>query len=86
MHMTEKDRHRVATLARALDETMVRCYLSMTSVLDCEEGFVCVAVSCERIGARNAGTEMKNMYVAPQHLAMCKCDKEWECALGHICI
>jgi hypothetical protein len=84
--MSERDRQRAIKFAKVMGEMLVRCFLSVTSVLNCEDGFVCVAVSCERIGANTAGTEMKNMYVAPQHLAMGSSDKQWDSALEHICI
>jgi hypothetical protein len=36
----------------------VQCFLNITSVMRCVDGFVCIAVSCVRIGAENAGSQV----------------------------
>lgn len=65
-------------------KSMVRCYLNVTSVLRCREGFACVALSCVTTGALHAGKEVKNLYVAPQHLVVPEDDQQWDRAFAYV--
>ena len=76
------DKEDIANAKRML----VRCFLNVTSVMQCEDGFACVALSCTRIGAENAGSEVVNLYVAPQHLRIPADDSEWEGAAAYVLI
>ena len=71
-------------LARRVSACMVRCFLNVTSVLQCMDGFACVAVSCIRVGAEDAGTTIRNLYVGPQHLRLPANEQEWEAAAHHV--
>jgi hypothetical protein len=73
-----------AELHRAMEQSLVQCYLNVTSVLSCKDGLVCIAVSCARKDAKNAGKEVRNIYVAPQDLMVPEGDKQWEEALSYI--
>lgn len=73
-------------LEKLVGESTVRCFLNVSSVLSCRDGFVCVAVSCAASDAKKAGNNIKNIYVAPQDLAMPEDDREWEGALSFIYI
>ena len=75
-----------STLRQLAHASMVRCFLNVTSVMRCVDGFACVALSCRRIGAENAGPEVMNLYVAPQHLKVPEDDREWECAVSYVLI
>lgn len=70
----------------AVGKCMVRCYLNVTSVLRCREGFACVAISCALTGARNAGREVRNLYVSPQHLQMPEDEQQWDKAFHYVFI
>jgi hypothetical protein len=67
-------------------EFPVRCFLNTTSVQNCMHGLVCVAISCANSDARNAGREIRNLYVAPQHLALPEDDRAWDQAASYIYI
>ena len=67
-----------STMKSALNGSMVRCFLNVTSVLKCVDGFACVAVMCRRTGAKNAGKESKNLYVQPQFLRLPEDEREWD--------
>jgi hypothetical protein len=75
-----------AELHKAMGKSLVQCYLNVTSVLSCKDGLVCVAVSCGRKDAKNAGKDVKNIYVAPQDLIMPEDDKQWDEALSYILV
>ena len=80
----EEEEEDFARLTDAVDKSMVRCYLNVTPVLNCVDGFACVAVMCYRTGAANAGKEVKNLYVAPQHLRLPADEREWDSAIAHV--
>jgi len=84
--ISASDAERVDSFVRAMEESRIRCHLNVASVLNCQDGFVCVAVSCARVGARSAGTEVRNLYVAPQHLLLGSDDKKWDAAHSYIFI
>jgi hypothetical protein len=67
-----------------MEKCKVRCFLNVTSVLSCKDGLICVAVSCARRGAKHAGKEVKNLYVAPQDLQLPESDKQWEEAISYV--
>lgn len=71
-------------MIRRVEQSMVRCHLNVTSVMQCVEGYVCVAVSCELSGAKNAGSDIRNLYVAPQHLKIPDDEREWDAAASHV--
>jgi hypothetical protein len=75
-----------AALHSAMEKCLVRCFLNVTSVLNCEDGLVCVAISCANRGARNAGKDVKNVYVAPQDLRMPESDRQWEESLSYVLV
>jgi hypothetical protein len=75
-----------AALHSAMEKCLVRCFLNVTSVLNCEDGLVCVAISCVNRGARNAGKDVKNVYVAPQDLRMPESDRQWEESLSYVLV
>ncbi len=82
----EKNSRTRRELERLVRDSMVRCYLNVSSVLSCRDGFVCVAISCASAEAKNAGKDVKNFYVAPQHLLLPEDDRQWEAAVSHIVI
>jgi hypothetical protein len=73
-----------AELQRAMEQSLVQCYLNVTSILSCKDGLVCIAVLCARKDAKNAGKEVKNIYVAPQDLMLPESDKQWDESLSYI--
>jgi hypothetical protein len=75
-----------AALHDAMGKSLVRCFLNVTSVLSCKDGMVCVAMSCSNRRARNAGKEVKNVYLRPQDLRLPESDKQWEESLAHILV
>ena len=75
-----------SALRSAVERTLVRRFLNVTSVLSCKDGLVCIAVSCARKGARNAGKEVRNIYVAPQDLKLSDNEKQWDEAVSYIFI
>ena len=83
--MESSSRNRLE-LKRLVMESKVRCYLNVSSVLSCRDGFACVAVSFASAGAKNAGKDVRNLYVAPQHLLIPEDDRQWEASLAHIII
>jgi hypothetical protein len=75
-----------AALHDAMGKSLVWCFLNVTSVLSCKDGMVCVAMSCSNRRARNAGKEVKNVYLRPQDLRLPESDKQWEESLAHILV
>lgn len=71
-------------LVSRVEKSMVRCYLNVTSVMNCADGFACVAVSCELSGAKSAGKEIRNLYVGPQHLRIPEDEREWDGAIPFV--
>ena len=44
---------------------------------------VCVATSCSNRRARDAGKEVKNVYLRPQGLRLAECDNQWDESPAH---
>lgn len=73
-------------LVKLVEESSVRCFLNVSPVLSCRDGFVCVTMSCAAADAKKAGSKAKNIYVAPQELSLPEDEREWESALSFIYI
>lgn len=66
---TKKQRVRAGQDDISLDDEFVHCFLNVTPVMYAKDGYICVSVgSCMR--AKNAATDVKNLYVFPQDLRM----------------
>ena len=55
------------------------CVCVCVSVFVC----VCVATSCSNRRARDAGKEVKNVYLRPQGLRLAECDNQWDESPAH---
>ena len=71
--------------ASLLHQYSVHCFLNVTPMMYARDGYVCVAVQ-SMMRAKNANTEIKNLYVYPQDLKVPKDLQEWERATSMIVV
>lgn len=81
MQNTERGKE---ALRSAMNACSLQCFLSVPSILVASEGVVCVTLSCARVESRSELPEVRNVFVAPQHLRIPKDTHEWGEAVSFV--
>jgi hypothetical protein len=82
---SSKKRQRTGSESISLDDQFVQCFLNITPMMFARDGYICISMgSCTR--AKNSSVEVRNLYVYPQDVRICRDTQDWEDSLSHIVI